>query len=174
MVFGISSSSNFTAPPTHSSPFHSKTEKEDRNYFLDLILFVWEAVIVRGDFSENSPVLLNMPTPSWAMGFTGCLHSPHLKIHLRCVKRRKKPHKMWRWGNLSHTDPTCMTGSDVRHWSSRHILGFSILKSTCLKTIDSFFFSVQLQGTEEAAVMSWAPTPNATFFCQQILCGWWL
>lgn len=34
--------------------------------------------------------------------------------------------------------------------SSRHILGFSILKTTCLKTINSLFSLVKLQGTEEA------------------------
>lgn len=75
VVFGIASSSNFTAPPTHSSPFHSQTEKQDRNYLLDLILSVWEAVILRGDSSEYSPVLFTTPAPSWAMGFTCSLHS---------------------------------------------------------------------------------------------------
>lgn len=58
--------------------------------------------------------------------------------------------------------------------SSRLTLGFSIFKVYISEKNRFLLLSVQLQGTEEAAVMSWAPTPNATFFCQQILCGWWL
>lgn len=164
-VFGIASSphtSNLKAPQIRSSPFLSETgwpwpERQDRNYSLDPFLFVWEPVIIREDCNETPPILLIRPTPSWTVGFPCCLQtspkwlrhtSPPLRAQLRCFRRRKKPHKMWRWGNLPHTDPTWVPGSDwLKLWgmwlrmSSRDLLGLSSLKSTWLKTVDFFFLS---------------------------------
>lgn len=119
MVFGIASSSNFTAPPTHSNPFHSETKKQDRNYLLDLILFVWEAVMLREDSSENSPVLLTTPVPSWAIGFTCCLHSHPWKSISDVSEGERSPTKCG-GGEIYPTQipPALLAVIDSRPWSS--------------------------------------------------------
>lgn len=111
MVFGIASSFNFTAPPTHSSPFHSETEKQDRNYLLDLILFVWKQT-----YSEETPVkiiqscLPQLLLPELWVLPAACIATPEIPSQM-FQKEKEAPQNVEVRKSTPHRS-TCMTGSD--------------------------------------------------------------